>query len=427
MWHPLCRAGWGRSRVAALGLVLAGVALPAWALDVGSDGSDGVLNLTGSGTTTIDLSLALYATGSDTTGSGNGVYWPDRWAVVFKYSSVNIGSGRTVQFTNHPSGAPVVWLVQGDVTIAGTVKLVGQNYLTGANFAAGGPGGFRGGRGYLGATSPGAAGLGPGGGGYSPGSYGSGGGYADAGAGPQAGIAYGNARVLPLIGGSGGAGHGAYDYSGGGGGGAFLIAANGTITVISGGVMSANGGAGYDASGTGYDSGGGSGGGIRLIANSITGSASGLSATGGAGQAGAVGRIRIEANSINLSGSSVPNFTQMFPLTNDQAEIWPPSAAPTVRVSTLAGVPVPTDPRGRFVPPGDLMLISTEPVEMELVATNVPTDWNVKVRVVRRSGDEYTVPATLVMGDSLSSTWSATLQTLPEADFVAIQARASRP
>jgi hypothetical protein len=66
------------------------------------------------------------------------------------------------------------------------------------------------------------------------------------------GKVYGNASVLPLIGGSG-AGGVFHDYndilrSGGAGGGAILIAAKGTITIN--GVVSAQGGKGGDLSAT---------------------------------------------------------------------------------------------------------------------------------------------------------------------------------
>ena len=33
----------------------------------------------------------------------------------------------TVTFKNHPTYVPVVWLVQGNVSIAGTLRLSGQN------------------------------------------------------------------------------------------------------------------------------------------------------------------------------------------------------------------------------------------------------------------------------------------------------------
>ncbi len=93
-------------------------------LTIPSDGSDGAFNPTAN--TTVDLSQAITGTWNQP-GTGAGVYDPSKWAVVFKYSEVNIPSGVTVSFTNHPSGAPVVWLVQNNVTVAGSVNLNGEN------------------------------------------------------------------------------------------------------------------------------------------------------------------------------------------------------------------------------------------------------------------------------------------------------------
>ena len=108
----------------------------------GANGTSGVLNITED--TVIDLSLAPDGL-ADGANSTNGVYDAARWAVVFNYTSVNIDTGATLTFTNHPSNAPVVWLVSGNVNISGTVSLNGQNSQTAPTLAAGGPGGFRGG------------------------------------------------------------------------------------------------------------------------------------------------------------------------------------------------------------------------------------------------------------------------------------------
>ena len=162
-------------------------------LNIPSDGSDGALVINSD--TVIDLSQAVTGNWNDnnTAHSGNGIYDPNKWAVVFKYSSVNI-SGGTVSFANHPTHAPVVWLVSGDVTINGNVSLDGGsvplNYTTPAEP---GPGGFRGG-------TVGMYGFGPGGG-YSGYGY-----YTST-------YSYGNPQIVPLIGGSGGIYYGYYGTS----------------------------------------------------------------------------------------------------------------------------------------------------------------------------------------------------------------------
>ena len=94
----------------------------------GADGSDGAFSPTQS--IEIDLSQAVTGTWDQPSPQpGKGIYDPEKWAIVFKYSSVNISSGVTVTFKNHPSFAPVVWLVSGPVTISGNVYLNGQNYI----------------------------------------------------------------------------------------------------------------------------------------------------------------------------------------------------------------------------------------------------------------------------------------------------------
>jgi len=96
--------------------------------------------------------------------AGKGIYDAAKWAVVFKYTSVTIDAGATLTFTNHASRAPVVWLVSGNVTIAGNVRLNGASAVASPGLAEPGPGGFRGGMSYFTPGVAGSAGLGPGGG-----------------------------------------------------------------------------------------------------------------------------------------------------------------------------------------------------------------------------------------------------------------------
>jgi hypothetical protein len=384
--------------------------------NVYSDGSDGAFAPTAA-TTTIDLDLATIGSWNQP-GNGNGVYDPEKWAVVFKYASVNIAAGKTVKFSNHRSGAPVVWLVQpGDITIAGAVDLSGSAYDVSGSLAIAGPGGFAGGRGYRNDIDSGCAGLGPGGGGHS-GKQAGDAGYGFSGTGTLGGIMYGNARILPLIGGSGGGG--GNRYSGGGGGGAILLACAGTVTVN--GTVRAKGGdgSGWNSLVTGI----GSGGGIRVIANHVAGAAAGLDATGG-GTTGSVGRIRIEANTITLTGSSAPDYTSLKPLDNDTAVLWLPDNAPRIRVVTVGTESVPVDPGNRFNPPGDVVMVTTDLQPVMMQANNVPTTWLVKLRVTQRNGTSSTMDAALVSGDETSSIWQATLTGVPLNDFVVVQARAT--
>jgi hypothetical protein len=336
----------------------------------------------------------------------NGIYDSLQWAVVFHYSSVEIQSGATVTFKNHPSGAPVVWLVDGNVTIDGNVNLDGDAYNHLGFPSEPGAGGFRGGKGNPGGQA-GGAGFGPGGGQYTstPGTYGS---------------SYGNLRIVPLIGGSGGGGSPSTP-GGGAGGGAILIASNDTIDVV--GTVSANGGVG--------GGGRGSGGAIRLVADVVRGIGTRLIATND-------GLVRVEANDFDLSLVSNPiySFTEPNPVIIWPGDIpadslpVPGTNPPTLTVASIAGQPVPLDPSSR-IPGGDLTLAvrDTQAVEVVIVATSMPLDWEVVVRVTPRVGNYVNVNATMDVGGlPASSIWRATLPagTLP-MDYAAIQARASKP
>jgi hypothetical protein len=204
-----------------------------------------------------------------------------------------------------------------------------------------------------------------------------------------------------------------------------LLAAG--LTVYIAGGITARGGANFWYEGYVAGSGGGAGGGIRIVAESVSGTVAGISAAGGGtGNSGGFGAIRIEANSISVTGSSNPEYTSLIPLDNNTAVIWPPSDAPTVRVTTVAGQAIPADPRSGLSPPGDLSLNTTGQVEVLCEAANVPTTgWKVTVRVVLKSGDEFSADATLDGGNETLSTWRVMLpQALPASNLVVVQARA---
>jgi len=370
--------------------------------------------------------------------------------VVFRYTSVNIPAGVTVTFTNHPSRAPVVWLVSGNVTISGTAALDGANgHPIGGPFsqAEPGPGGYRGGRGASsGAPSANSGGFGPGGARSSGtlcsaagGSYGTSG--TDNGSsqtGPAVGPQYGNANLLPLQGGSGGTTYpvvsncaGSATPGAGAGGGAILIAAAQSITLSSTGRIHANGGndATYPTNGWGA----GSGGAIRLVADTVTGQ--GLLQAVGGGLAytynrGGSGRIRVEANTVSLTDGGTPAFTSGLP--GSIATIWPPAAAPTITATLIGGQAVPSAPLSSLnFPNADVALTNPNPVVVQLQCTNVPTNSTVNVRVVPKSGRDLSVPATFVNGDINSSIWQTAASgpnaiSLPDG-FSAIQARAVLP
>ena len=186
-------------------------------IKTGSDGSDLALNPTSD--TVIDMH-----------DHPNGIY---------QYTSVNIPANVTVTFIPNANNTPVTWLVQGNVTINGAITLTGQTSSgTSPTGGIGGPGGGSGGNG---GSTP-VSGQGYGGGSANLGKDGANASYATLGAINNnqipPGLTYGNAFLLPLIGGSGGGG--SSSGGGGGGGGAILIAASGAIS-LSGQVWSTGG------------------------------------------------------------------------------------------------------------------------------------------------------------------------------------------
>jgi hypothetical protein len=392
-----------RSLLALVGLIVASTAGHAQ-LTIPSDGSDGALVLGYNTPATIDLGQAVTAAwNTPAPVPGKGVYDPAQWAVVYKYSSVNLSyadGNANVTFTPHPSGAPVVWLVDGDVTIGGNARALILNGNPGNGLAQSipGPGGFRGGAGI--AVLQGSAGFGPGGGNYMTGQgIASGGSFATVGT-NDAGPIYGNALCIPLIGGSGGSGFAAQNtYGGGAGGGAILIAAKGTITIN--GQIRADGGAGSYTNTVG----GGSGGSIRLVANTINAPGV-LSAQGISG--GGQGRIRIEANTVNVTGQVVPAPSSVIAAQTPQ--IWPLSTAPKLEIVQVGTQNVPLDPRANLVQP-DVPMTTSGNKTVTVRAYNVPTDgtWAVQVRMTPRNGKETYATCTFSSGNQALSLWQCTL------------------
>lgn len=436
-------------------LVPLSLIVPCWAdiIVPGADGSDGAF----SPASNITINLANSPNGAwdgpnpDPNTPLTGVYDENKWAVVFRFSSVNIPTGVTVTFINHPSRAPVVWLVSGTVVVSGTISLDGSNgHPVGGPFsqAEPGPGGYRGGRGGA-SNSANSGGFGPGGGRNSTtvcnvggGSYGTAGTDTNSSSSSAfVGPTYGNPGILPLRGGSGGCGFpvgvaacsGAGNppsYSGAGaGGGAMLVAASQVIQLSAGSLIRANGG----NAGSGSNHAGGSGGAIRLIADIVTGSGL-LQAVGGnqpnSFHRGGAGRIRVERNSGSLVDGGNPAYSAGPP--GSIATIWPSASAPTITAALIGGQTIPGAPLASLdFPNADVALTNPNPVVVQLQCANVPTNSTVMVRIVPKSGQDFSVPATFVSGDTSNSIWQTAASgpnaiSLPDG-FCAIQARAVLP
>jgi hypothetical protein len=429
------------SLITSLALFWAATCTKAQLVIPGADGSDGVLNITTN--TVIDLSQAVTTNwdANNSANAGSGIYDSNQWAVVFKYSSVVICSNATVTFHNHASRAPVVWLVNGNVTINGSVVLDGQSWLTAPALSEPGPGGFRGGCGnYLGGQANG-AGFGPGGGntftyqsivGRPFTICGGGGSYGSVGvSGPPV---YGNPSLIPLIGGSGGGGGDDPDaniggVSGGAGGGAILIACAGTLN--DSGTISAMGGYGYSQNFYGiYGSGDGSGGGIRLVAQTLAGNGTVLAPGGSNPMAGGLGRIRIErvVNTNSISVTPDPSVVDLAP--GSTALLWPPNNAPVLTIVSIGTTNAPADPRAGFGTIGaDVVQPLTNSIPVVIETTNVEQASQVFVLGTPRSnGSSTEVNATVssvVSTSPLTLLWTANLPV--NVGYSAIQVQVVRP
>lgn len=351
----------------------------------GASGADGALNVASN--TVIDLSLAPSGAWDATPPvPGKGIYDPEKWAVVFKYSSVNVAANTTLTFKNNLSFAPVVWLVNGDVTISGAVSLNGSLY--GSTFSEPGPGGFHGGRAGMGGLGPGGANLST----TAAASYGTKG----AGGGAGAGDPYGNPQLTPLMGGSGGSNRGS------GGGGAILIAATGTITIN--GSITANAQRGW------YVGNDGSGGAIRLVADAITGNGS-LRALGTSNSG--KGRIRLEPGTTASPLLSIdPPPSASHP--TSPVSLWPGVGASSVRIVSVGGEAVPSDIRSQFDAAADVfpdIVAATIPVVIE--TANVPTSAVVNLRAAPFTGAPVVVRATFVGGTEALARWKADIAPIP--------------
>ncbi len=376
------------------------------ALSIPSDGTDGIF----APATSVEIDLSQATTGawdaSNAATPGKGRYDASKWAIVYKFSSVNIPAGVTVTFKNHPSYAPVVWLVSGSVNIAGTVSVAGKrpanNTIGRLLPAEPGPGGFRGG-----ATGPAGEGAG----------FGIGGGMSGADQGLYY-TRYGNPQILPLIGGSGGSSTFNWDRYSGGGGGAILIGATTSITIT--GMIDANGGLGLNGN---FGPPCGAGGAVKLIAEQVLGSGS-IQALNPA-DTSAYGRIRIETPSMSPSLIINPNTVAVPPASPPQ--IWPGATAPTVRVLSIDGVAAPADPTARLDTASDVALAKNTPVDVIIQTTNFPSSGVVQVRDVKKYGAATWTNATLTgTGNTFAtSNWKATLTFT--GGFTTLQARATVP
>lgn len=340
---------------------------------------------------------------------------------IYHYTSVNIPSGVTVIFTPNANNTPVVWLVQSNCVINGTIDISGSNPTNGVG-GLGGPGGGQGG---VGGSNP-SPGRGLGGGKIDPSRNLLGGNASFGSVGdwrtnffPQhpPGDTYANKFLVPLAGGSGGGGGsnnaegGAQgNGGGGGGGGAILIAASSKIEFN--GAITAYGGSSGDNNSRG--GGGGSGGGVRLVASTIQGSGyihchGGNSVTFYGGtilNLAGNGRIRFDCFQNDFGGSVVGVFTQGY-----QPVILPvASSVPQLAIASVAGNAVTANPSGQFATP-DVIIPGQQssPVNIVVRCTNLPLNTPVTVTVRPASGNPVSAVGYNNVGTLASSTATVSL------------------
>lgn len=385
-------------------------------IDVGTtDASDGAINVNSFENRVLALSEASPANWDAVSPvPGKGVYDNNVFAVVYKFSTLNIPLNASITFSNRANTCPVVIIVQGNATIDGTINL-------NSNGSQPGPGGFFGGAfGNTAGTILGSAGGGPGGGQPSStnGVLAGSGSYSTFGtAGIGLGSLYGNDRIIPLIGGSGGGAY--YQNSGQGGGGALLLVVRGTLTV--------NGSIQANAPSVSFNLyGAGSGGAIRFITETLAGTGN-LQAISGGGNntTGGQGRIRIEKINGALTGQStapIPSYGSVGVV----AKLWPDNLDPSVSVVSVGSISAPTDPFGGLTAP-DIELPSEGPFTVQAQAKNIPTNgtWSVVLRSNLRNGAAFETPMTFQSGNQLLSYWTTSL-TFAEG-LRTIQVRAFKP
>ncbi len=390
--------------------------------DSESDGSDGPLVIS---TPSVDPEGYLFDPRDPSTfdpdgNNGRAMLDPDRDG-VYHFTEILIGVGVTVRLSAVPLGTtPVIWLSEGPIVIDGTLDLNGEDghlfdaairvpSIAGAGGSSGGVGGDNADtqRGF-----PSQPGAGPGGGGVNPtpGGCGTSAGHAfnvqsnACGVGPRLGFAYGNEFLLPLIGGSGGGGMWGNSTSSGAGagGGALLLASSESVSID--GVVSADGGIGGTLS-----SGGGSGGAIRLVGPVVAGNGSLLARGGDAGHggSGSVGRIRVETYDSQFEGVTDPPAR-----TSNPGLLFSPNPLPIVRVVSVDGTGLPSNPIGDPQVP-DAQIDEDGDTVIAIEGNNIPVGTIVRLNMQSDNGPPMIVESSPLAGTFGSSTATASVQLPP--------------
>ncbi|MEM7165354.1 MAG: hypothetical protein AAF581_07820 [Planctomycetota bacterium] len=359
---------------------------------LGSDGSPPSSGLIDLAATTLEVDT--FAELANVPGNGSGVYVKDAWLVVFRYTAVTLTG--SLSFAPHPSGAPVMWIVAGDVLLmpGSILDLRGEDcaQVSPGPWSQPGPGGFAGGQ----QACPGfgqASGLGPGGG-PNPG-------------GPAAGKGaeeFTEPGLPLLIGGSGG--RGTEGLPGAAGGGAICIAASGTITID--GAITARGGSSCNSNATQ-----GGGGAVKLLATNIAGSGEVDAQGGGVASFVSRGRVHIGYCGANTFTGCTEPAASVDLFAAATAPTLFPVQPPMLRVTQIESLSS-----------GQVYLLSDDPdagldtIEAPVAAgeslihvegVNIPAGLSVEVRVTARQGLNTGSPFPVTNWNGSSGTVQVTL------------------
>ena len=175
--------------------------------------------------------------------------------------------------------------------------------------------------------------------------------------------------------------------------------------------------------------GGGSGGAIRVVCASLAGAGTvkALAGAGGKYAAAGLGRIRIERAADSSTIAPIPD-PSVVPLTDgDTALLWPPAAAPTVKILSIGGETAPDDPRASFGTHGaDVSLPEVTTIQVVIETVGVEKASQVQVRLTPRDSTNA-VLVDAVAGTPVGNviTWTADI---PVGNgYSAIQAKVVRP
>lgn len=134
---------------------------------------------------------------------------------------------------------------------------------------------------------------------------------------------------------------------------------------------------------------------------------------------GGLGIVRLEATTNNFTSAANPSYTYGLPTSIFLAN------PPSLNITSIAGVNVPASPTGAYNQP-DIILpnTTTNPVVVNVSATNIPLTTTVIVSVIPQYGNSTNYNANSLSGTQTASTTSANVN-LPTTYSNVITAQAT--